>query len=402
MKKATRSSAIALVIVTLSGAGWMMLGDTEPRAAPATVAAKTGNVEETVLASGALEAKSVVSVGAEVSGRIEKIKVKLGDQVRKGDLVVTIDSQNQQYALKTAEAALANVKAQREEQAVALSQAEVALKRSQELSAKKLVSDLDLETAQANVASAKAKLAGLDAQVEQAGLAVDTAKVNLERTQITAPTDGTVVAVLVSEGQTVNANQTAPTLIKIADLDTMEIKAQISEADVTRVRAGEKAYFSILGEPNKPIDAKLLSIEPAPTDIETSDTGLATNDSAVYYNGIFEVKNPDHRLRIAMTAQVTIIVDDANGVLTVPSGAVVKGRGGKAYVLVYDPATEKSERRAVTVGLDNDVVAEIRSGLEPGEKVLATGSEAHASGSHDSPESRRMMRRLGGGHGFGV
>lgn len=393
-KKAARLSMVALLIAAAVGTGWMFLGETQSRAAPATIAAKRGDVQETVLATGSLEAQSVVSVGAEVSGRIEKIGVKLGDTVKQGQTVVTIDSQNQQYALKAAEAELSDITAQRAQQAVAVEQAELALKRATELNQKKLVSQLDLETAKADVESAKAKIASFDAQIEKAKLAVDTAQVNLDRTQIEAPTSGTVVAVLVSEGQTVNANQTTPTLIKIADLDRMVIKAQISEADVTRIRAGQKAYFSILGEPDNRIDAKLLSIEPAPTDIETADNGLSTEDAAVYYNGIFQVDNPDHRLRIAMTAQVTIIVDEAKGVLTVPSGAVVKGEGGKAHVVIYDPATEKMRRQDVIIGLDNDVLAEVKSGLSEGEKVVATGRDTSA-GKGANPEASRMMRRMG-------
>ncbi|HET7413118.1 MAG TPA: efflux RND transporter periplasmic adaptor subunit [Pararhizobium sp.] len=400
IRKATQLAVIAAVIVLAGAGGWMMFGGTEPRAAPATVAAKMGNVEETVLASGSLEASSVVSVGAEVSGRIEKISVELGDHVEAGQPVVTIDSQNQQYALKTAEAALANIEAQRREQDVAVRQAQIALTRAQELGKKKLVSELDLETAQATLDSAKAKLAGLDAQIQQAKLAVDTAKVNLGRTRIEAPVSGTVVAVLVSEGQTVNANQTTPTLIKIANLDQMVIKAQISEADVTKVHPGEKAWFSILGEPDRKIDAKLTSIEPAPTDIKTSDTGLASDDSAVYYNGIFEVPNPDHHLRIAMTAQVTIVVADAKNVLTVPSGAIIRGEGSKAWVLVPDGA-DKAKRKPVTVGLDNDVVAEIKSGLEPGAKILAAGAQTNPGSSSSDREKNRMMRRMGRHGGFG-
>lgn len=399
-KKAARLSLAALVIAAALGGGWAMLGESQSRAAPATVDAKPGDVQETVLATGSLEAESVVSVGAEVSGRIEKIGAELGDKVEQGQLVVTIDSQNQEYALKAAEAELADIKAQRRQQEVAVDQANLALERATQLSQKKLVSTLDLETAKASLESAKAKIASFDAQIQKAELAVDTAQVNLDRTRIKAPTSGTVVAVLVSEGQTVNANQTTPTLIKIADLDQMVIKAQISEADVTRIHAGQKAWFSILGEPDDRIDARLLSIEPAPTDIETADNGLSAEDAAVYYNGIFQVENPEHRLRIAMTTQVTIIVDEANGVLTVPSGAVVKGASGKDYVLIYDPHTEKTRRKGVTIGLDNDVVAEVKSGLSEGDTIVATGRDRGATSGSNSDASR-MMRRMSH-RGFGA
>ncbi|WP_181408021.1 efflux RND transporter periplasmic adaptor subunit [Pararhizobium mangrovi] len=400
LKKLLQTLVVAGLVVVVSGAGWMMFGESEPQAAPATASVEPGTIEETVLASGSLEASSVVSIGAEVSGRIETIAPKLGDHVEKGDLVATIDSQSQQYALKTAEAQLANVKAERAQQDVALKQAKIALTRSSQLRKKNLVSELDYETAEANVDSADAKLQGVDAQIEQAELAVDTARVDLDRTRIRAPSSGTVVAVLVSPGQTVNANQTTPTLLKIADLATMEINAQISEADVTKVKPGQKAYFSILGEPDRKIDAELLSLEPAPTDIKTSDTGLASDDQAVYYNAIFRVNNPNGLLRIAMTAQVTIVIDRKSGVLTVPSGAVVH-RGGASYVLAYDPQTKDVTRTPVTVGLDNDVTAEITDGLEKGETVLATGSRSAAGSGMEDRQAKRMMRHMGG-PGFGA
>ena len=129
------------------------------------------------------------------------------------------------------------------------------------------------------------------------------------RVPVAIITRPTLIAVLVTEGQSVNANQTSPTIVKIADLDTMIIKAQISEADVTKVAPGQNATFTILGDPSTKIPATLLSVEPAPDAITTSDTGLSSTDNAVYYNGLFSVANPDHRLRIAMTAQVTITIN---------------------------------------------------------------------------------------------
>ena len=207
-------------------------------------------------------------------------------------------------------------------------------------------------TAQATLASAQAAIAGLEAQISQSELAVDSAKLDLERTKITAPADGTVVAVLVTEGQSVNASQTAPTIVKIADLDTMLIKAQISEADITRVQPGQNATFTILGDPNTKINATLLSVDPAPNAIATSDTGLSDSDNAVYYNGIFSVANPDHRLRIAMTAQVTIVIQQKKGVLTLPASALgTAGRDGSYRVGVYDQATNKT-RMKVLVAID--------------------------------------------------
>src|SRR5690606_12994451 len=212
---------------------------------------------------------------------------------------------------------------------------------------------------------ARAQIDQLDAQLAQAELTVESAELDLRRTQILAPADGTVVALLVEEGQTLNANSATPTIAKIANLDTMVIKAEISEADVVKVKPGQKVYFTILGEPDQRIEATLREVEPAPTSIaeETSSSG-----SAVYYNGLFEVPNPDHRLRISMTASVTIVLDEARDVLTLPSSLVSRrGPDGEVMVVIYDPATEQTRPARVEVGLNNNISAEIVSGLEEGD-----------------------------------
>ena len=375
--------AIAVIVLALAGvAGWMYLAPSEARVEPATVKVTRGDVEQTVLASGSLQAESVTSVGAEVSGTIQSLPLKLGDTVKKGDLVAQIDSTNQQNAVKSAEAALANMQAQLLSKQADLTTAQAALDRANKLGPQKLVSDADVMTAQAGLASAKAAVASLNAQISQAQLAVDDANLALSRTKITAPVDGTVVAVLVTEGQSVNANQSSPTLVKIADLDTMLIKAQISEADVTKVAPGQSAEFTILGDPNTKIPATLLSIEPAPDAITTSDTGLSSSDNAIYYNGLFSVENPDHKLRIAMTAQVTIVIKSEKDVLTLPASALgTASRNGSYRVGVYDQAAGTVHPAEVKVGLNNNITAEIVSGLDEGDLVVAPRSSSNTSSS---------------------
>jgi macrolide-specific efflux system membrane fusion protein len=365
-----------VTLVVLGGAGfgawWYFLAAPQAATVPNTVAVSRGDIERTVLASGVLEANSLVSVGAEVSGRIEAVHVALGQDVKKGDLIVEIDSLDQENAVKTAQAVLAGIEAQKRNQEAALVKAEAALARNQQLSANSLVSQTDLETAQAAVDSAQAQIDQLDAQIAQSQLSVESAELDLARTKIVAPSDGTIVALLVDEGQTVNANSTIPTIVKIADLDTMVIKAEISEADVVRVQAGQRVYFTILGEPDVKIDATLREVEPAPTSI-SSDT--ASSDTAVYYNGLFDVPNPDHKLRISMTAQVTIVLDEVKDALVLSSGLVGrKDPQGNTVVPVYDPATETIAPRRIEVGLNNNVMAEIKSGLSEGEQVVSGGT----------------------------
>ncbi len=365
---------IAVVIVGAIGtAAWWHFAAPQAASVPNTVEVKRGNIEKTVLASGVLEAASLVSVGAEVAGRIDSVNVVLGQNVKKGDLIVQIDSLNQENAVKAAQAALAGIEAQKRAQAASLVQVKAALTRSTQMFQQSLVSQTDFETAQAAVESAEAQIDGLDAQIAQSTLQVESAQLNLSRTRIVAPNDGTIVAVLVDEGQTVTASQQIPTMVKIANLDTMVIKAEISEADVVRVAPGQRVYFTILGEPDAQIDAKLREVEPAPTSIN-SDTDAA--DTAIYYNGLFDVPNPEHRLRISMTAQVTIVLDEADNTLVVPSGALRKDRDGASTVLVYDPQTQQTTPRPVTVGLDNNVTAQITEGLSEGDLVVQSGTPA--------------------------
>ncbi|MGV8853361.1 MAG: efflux RND transporter periplasmic adaptor subunit [Devosia sp.] len=383
-----------VILVVLGGAAgaawWYFLGKPEAATVPATVAVARGDIEQTVLASGALQANSLVSVGAEVSGRIDAVDVALGQNVKKGDLIAEIDSLNQENALKSAQSVLAGIQAQKRSQQISLTQAQAALDRSSKLNANNLVSQTDLDTAQAAVDSAQAQLDQIDVQIAQAQLSVESAQLNLSRTKIVAPNDGTIVAVLVEQGQTVNVNSTTPTIVKIADLDTMVIKAEISEADVVRVKAGQRVYFTILGEPDVQIDAKLREIEPAPTSIN-SDT--SSTDTAVYYNGLFDVPNPDHKLRISMTAQVTIVLDEARNVLTLSAALVTnKDPKGSVVVLVYDPATETSKPHRIEVGINNNVLAEIKSGLNEGDLVVTNAV----------PRARTTAAAGGGGSGGGA
>ncbi|WP_265717253.1 HlyD family efflux transporter periplasmic adaptor subunit, partial [Providencia rustigianii] len=158
------------------------------------------------------------------------------------------------------------------------------------------------------------------AQAVQARIAVDTARVNLGYTRIVAPMAGTIVAIPVEQGQTVNAVQSTPTIVKVARLDTMTVEAQISEADVIRVSTGLPIYFTILGAPEHRYEARLRAIEPAPDSIN-DDTSSSTT-TAVYYNGLFEVSNPEGALRIGMTAQVHLVLATERNALVIPAIAL--------------------------------------------------------------------------------
>jgi macrolide-specific efflux system membrane fusion protein len=390
--------AILVLLFVLKGCFFPTVAPPRYITAPATV----GDIEQTVLASGALQPFLLVDVGAQVSGQVKSLKVALGDKVAKGQVIANIDPATQQNALLTAQATLEQQKAQRLSQEAIVAQDKLALARQSTTYAAEASSRQDLETAQTQLKSAQASLAATNALIKQATVAVNNAGVNLGYTQIVAPIDGVVVAIQTKQGQTVNAVQSAPTIVKLANLATMTVKAQISEADVVHVRPGQPVYFTILGEPDRRFYATLRAIEPAPDSITSATTATASpaSTAAVYYNGLFDVANPDGVLRTSMTAQVYIVLASAKHVLTVPSAALTPAGQGRYTVRILTDPKKKPEVRAVTVGINNNVSAQILSGLKAGEKVIvgegaAKEAPAKPPGAPGGPPRQRGEIRVG-------
>lgn len=379
-----RYSLYALIILILVGAGWYFFKPKAEAPQLLTAEATVSDIENTVLASGTIEARKLVSVGSQASGQVKKLYVELGDKVVAGQMIAQIDQLTQQNSLKNALAALANQQAQRMVQVANLQQSKLVWQRQKNMLAQDATSKADYDTALANYQTAQAQIAAVDAQIKQAQLTVDTAGLNLGYTRITAPMAGTVVAVVAEEGQTVNANQSTPTIIKLANLDTLTVKAEISEADVVKVKAGLPVYFTILGNPDQRYYATLRAIEPAPESISTDTTTSSGSNTAIYYNGLFDVPNPDGTLRIDMTAQVYIVLDSAKNAVTIPASALSKSSGtGKQTVQVVG-ADGLPQKREVMVGLNNRVTAQIVSGLKAGDKVVIGEGKADGGASSQS------------------
>jgi macrolide-specific efflux system membrane fusion protein len=389
------------------------------------------------LATGVLEATKMVSVGAQVSGQVKKMYVQLGDQVKQGQLIAQIDSIRQENELKTAKASIQNQQAQLAVQQANLAKVEAEYKRQQAMFSQDATSRAELETALANFKTAQAQIAAINAQIEQSRLTLATAQENLGYTSIVAPMDGTVVAIVTEEGQTVNANQTAPTIVKLAKLDTMTIKAQISEADVMKVEKGQTVYFTTLGNSDKKHYAQLRQVEPAPNSIntETTNTSSSSSSTAVYYNALFDVPNEDGKLRIDMTAQVYIVLAEAKNVLTIPAAAIQSKRSNKKdnstnsttadqakttdtqkmqqpkrLDLTADEKTLIAQGKASTgivrilqadgtaqpqpvlIGLNNRVTAQVLRGLKQGDQVVI--ADATDSSNESAKRSNQRAMRM--------
>lgn len=384
--------ALAVVAALAIGAKLVFFPTKEaPRFVTAT--ATRGDIEDAVLATGTVQAFKQVSVGAQVSGQVKTLKVELGQRIKKGDLVAEIDSITQQNNVRNAEAALENVRAQLAAQQASLIEAELGYKRQKQLLDADAGSRADFEAAEATRNTTRANIAALQAQIKQADITADTAKVNLGYTKIVSPIDGIVVALVVQEGQTVNANQTTPTIIKVAQLDTVTVKTQISEADVIKVKPGLPVYFTILGDPDTRYNAKLRTIEPATDAILTETTSSSSSSStsststtAIYYNGLFDVPNPDNRLRISMTAQVSIVRAQAKNAVLIPSSALSQ-RGREGYTVRVLDEQGNPQPRKIQVGINNNVNVEVTGGLVEGDKVVV--GDATAGGGATQNNMRR-------------
>jgi macrolide-specific efflux system membrane fusion protein len=383
----------ALVLVAAL-AVWFWFGRGEKAQTFMTAKVKRGDLELTVLASGLVEAENLVSVGAQVSGQLKSLKVELGDVVQAGQLVAEIDSLPQQNNLRTRTAALVAMRAQLAAKQASLKQAELIYQRQKMMRKTEAASQADFEAAEANLNVLKADIAAINAQIEQATIAVDTAKIDLGYTQINSPIDGVVVAIVTKEGQTVNANQTAPTIIMVARLDEMNIRAEISEADIVKIKPGQKAWFTILGEPDKRYPAELQSIEPAPETITNTNriaNAASSSSSAVYYIGILRVPNPEGKLRISMTAEVNIILDQVKDALLAPAAALGKKDKDGLYTVRVESKSGQYEESKVRVGLNNNVQAQILEGLEDGQKVVIGEAVPGAPAAQPGQRRPRIM-----------
>lgn len=358
-----------------------------PRAAPLTyitVPVRNGDIENTILAAGKLDAIDRVNVGAQVSGQVKSLKIKVGDHVHKGQLIAEIDDLPQRNELRNAEAALNVAYAQQLAKQAALKQVEAEFHRQKRMLSDNASSQQDYESAEATLATTQADLLALKAQILQAQIEVDNKKLALGYTKILAPMDGTVIAVITQQGQTVNANQTAPTIAKLAKLDVMHIKAQISEADITHVTIGQKAYFTIFSEPGERYNAILRSVELAPESVmqddalSVSQSSSGSDNPSVYYNALLDVPNAENKFRIAMTAQVSILRAEAKNTPLIPLQAVSNKPGGKREVLILG-ADDKPQAREITTGITNNVDIQVLAGLKPGERVVLSSTQNGAA-----------------------
>ena len=318
---------------------WQATGQPEIRTAEVTL----GDIEKSVTALGTLQPKDYVDVGAQVSGQLDTVHVEIGDIVKKDQLLAEIDPTVIETRVRTDKANLDNLQAQFAQQQAELKLARLQLKRNQALYKSKAISQDALQTTETQVAVGEAKADALSAQIAAAQATYDGEVANLGYTKIYAPMAGTIVSQTALEGQTLNANQTAPTILRVADLQTMTVKAQVAEADVVKLTPGMQVYFTTLGLPERRWRATVRQILPTPE----------TVNDVVLYNVLIDVENDDGVLMTSMTAQVFFVLGEAKQVPLIPIAALGKKQPGSSDEYLVRVMTGKGpEARAVKIGLD--------------------------------------------------
>jgi macrolide-specific efflux system membrane fusion protein len=326
-----------------------------------TVEVTQRDFQQNVLATGQLDAVRKVDVGAQVSGQLVSLKVEIGDKVQKGQLLGIIDPQQAQNSIREGEATLQQLQAQLQQAQAEQQLAEVTLQRNRELAKVQAVSRQDLDKLTTELAVKKAQVATTQAQIAKNQASLDTAKINLAYTRIEAPMDGDVVQITTLQGQTVIAAQQAPNILTLADMSTMLVKAQVSEADVIHLQPGLKAWFTVLGDPSKRFEGVLKDIQPTPEKV----------NNAIFYYARFEVPNPQGLLRLQMTAQVHIQLAGASDALVIPLVALGEQIADNRYHVAVLHQGQKQQRE-VTIGLRNNLDVQIVSGLTAGEEVIVS------------------------------
>jgi len=358
---------IGTVLIVVAGAFVYHSFFATPKVVYTTATVQRGDIESTVVAAGIVQPVKYVDVGAQTSGMLKSLKVQRGDHVEKGQLLAEIDPALADTALTSSNAALSSMTSQRAVKQAALVLAKTQLVRSDELFAALVVSASDHDIARASYAAALADVASVSAQMRQANAAVDTGKTNLGYTKIMAPMAGEVVSITLLEGQTLNANQSAPNLLRIADISTVTVWSQVSEADIVDVKPGQVAYFTVLGSPRR-WSGQVRQVLPTPELI----------NNVVFYDVLFDIPNPEGQLKIQMTAQVFIVLAQAKGVLFVPAAAIGNASEGSVIKVQVLKPDGTPETRTIKIGIKSELSAEVTAGLNEKEQVVIGGKTATA------------------------
>lgn len=377
-------AVMALLLVAVGGfAWWKYRAKGDDLSHYQLVKVQRTDLEDLVTATGSLQPREYVDVGAQVSGQLKKIYVEIGSVVQAGDLLAEIDPTVYRANVDARRAQLKNLQA-----SILDKRSQLVLARQQQVRQRGLLAGdattLELvQQAEASVRSAEAQIAALEAQIEQSESTLRADEANLNYASIYSPMSGVVVSITARQGQTINATQQAPVILRVADLSSMTVQTQVSEADISQLRPGMDAYFTTLGNRGRRWWGTLRKVEPTPT----------VTNNVVLYNALFDVVNDQRNLLPQMTAQVFFVANAVEDALVVPASAVTIERAA-----VRDGRSKAHRAAASGVGAASAVVSSAPSAppakapnpVKP-RRVEASGGAAAPDFSQMSREERRAM-----------
>ncbi|AZF00846.1 Macrolide-specific efflux protein MacA [Pseudomonas orientalis] len=344
----------------------------------ATVTVTRGDIENSVTALGTLQPRRYVDVGAQASGQIRKIHVEAGDQVTEGQLLVEIDPSTQKAKLDASRYAIENLQAQLQEQKAQHALARQKYQRQQRLSAGNATREEDVQTAMAELSATQARVDMFQAQIRQARASLRSDEAELGYTRIYAPMAGTVVAVDARVGQTLNAQQQTPLILRIAKLSPMTVWAEVSEADIGHVKPGMSAYFTTLSGGSRRWTSTVRQILPIPPKPLNETQGSGSPSSAgksgtgrvVLYTVLLDVDNADNALMAEMTTQVFFVASQVKDALTVPVAALQGTPTADTQIARVVAKNGSIEQRTVRLGISDRLRVQVLDGLDEGDHLL--------------------------------
>lgn len=389
VKKISSVWIIVGVVVALAVIAWLLSGSKKEETVNFTTeAAAPANIENSVTATGSIEAVTTVTVGTQVSGIVSKLYVDYNSVVKKGQVIAELDKSNLVSQLNSAKAALAEAQAQ-----LRSAESDVAYQRSnynryKTLYQKGLISANDYESARLSYQTAEATLAQRKDAVVSSREDVNRAQTNLGYATITSPIDGVVISKSVEEGQTVAASFSTPELFTIAkDLKDMRVVADVDEADIGEVKVGQRVTFTVDAYPDDTFQGYVTQVRQEAT----------TTNNVVTYEVVISAPNNDLKLKPGLTANVNIYTNEIKNTLSVPAKALrytpeketvggrkIKDCTGKNKVWTLEGNTLVAH--AVNIGATDGTHTQILSGIKKGQKVI-TGVAVATEGDDDTASS---------------
>lgn len=337
MSKRKRWALGFITVAIIAAVSWWM-GNKDEAPRYLTEAVKQGVLQVEVTANGTLEAEQEVTIGSELSGIVEKVFVDVNDTIKEGQVLIELDTAKLKASVEKAKAALASAQAAQKEAQATLNEANAKYKRLlnvRKLSGGKTPAQTELDEQAAVVARSQASVDTAAAQIQTAQAELETAQTDLTKAYISSPIDGVVLARSVEPGYAVAASLQAVELLTLAsDLKTLDLEIDVDEADVSVVKPGQKATFTVSAYPNKNFPATLTKVAYGPTESETN---------VVTYTAYLKVTNNELLLRPGMTATARIVTEQRQNALLVPNTAlrfapsVSKGSGSAVDTLMMGP-----------------------------------------------------------------